>query len=53
LTRSSARWSKLDGLALELCSSTWRSWTGTLLHEEAIEELGPAITYDQAWPADG
>jgi hypothetical protein len=39
-------------VALELSPRTWRSWTGTLLHEEAIEELGPAITHDQAWLAD-
>jgi nitroimidazol reductase NimA-like FMN-containing flavoprotein (pyridoxamine 5'-phosphate oxidase superfamily) len=45
-------WSKLDDVALELAPRTWRSWTGTLLHEEATAELGDAITYDQAWLPD-
>ncbi len=45
-------WSKLDDVALELSPRTWRSWTGTLLHQEARNELGSAMTYEQAWLPD-
>jgi nitroimidazol reductase NimA-like FMN-containing flavoprotein (pyridoxamine 5'-phosphate oxidase superfamily) len=45
-------WSKLDDVALELRPDRWRSWTGTLLHREATQELGPTMTYEDAWIAD-
>jgi nitroimidazol reductase NimA-like FMN-containing flavoprotein (pyridoxamine 5'-phosphate oxidase superfamily) len=42
-------WSKLDDVALELTPATWRSWTGDLLHREAVAELGTAMSYEEAW----
>jgi hypothetical protein len=45
-------WSTIDDVALELTPTTWRSWTGALLHEEARKELGDALTYEQAWLPD-
>jgi nitroimidazol reductase NimA-like FMN-containing flavoprotein (pyridoxamine 5'-phosphate oxidase superfamily) len=45
-------WSKLDDVAIELEPERLRSWTGTLLHREAIEELGPSISYEDAWLSD-
>jgi hypothetical protein len=43
-------WGPLDDVAIELTPSTWRSWTGTLLHEEAAREL--ETPYDAIWLAD-
>jgi nitroimidazol reductase NimA-like FMN-containing flavoprotein (pyridoxamine 5'-phosphate oxidase superfamily) len=45
-------WSPLDDVALELSPRAWRSWTGTVLHEVASTELGPAMPYGDIWLDD-
>src|SRR5262245_49766700 len=45
-------WSPLDDVALELRPQRWRSWVGTLLHQDAIEQLGPNMSYEQVWKPD-
>jgi hypothetical protein len=41
---------KFDDVAVEATPRTWRSWTGTVLHEETQKEL--TIAYEEAWLAD-
>ena len=45
-------WAPIDDVALELSPRTWRSWTGTVLHREAIRELGTETAYEEAWLPD-
>jgi hypothetical protein len=41
---------RLDDVAVEITPATWRSWTGSVLHEQTQREL--AVDYDDAWLAD-
>ena len=45
-------WSPSDDVALELNPLRWRSWTATVLHRVAIEQLGSAAAYEGAWLSD-
>ena len=40
-------WGPIDDVSIEITPTRWRSWTGTLLHAAAIEQLGTA--YEDAW----
>jgi hypothetical protein len=40
-------WGRLDDVAVEVTPLRWRSWTGSVLHEETRKEL--AGTYEDAW----
>ena len=43
-------WGRLDDVAVEITPKRWRSWTGSVLHDETRKELaGP---YEDAWLAD-
>ena len=43
-------WGRLDDVAVEITPRRWRSWTGSVLHDETRKELaGP---YEDAWLAD-
>ena len=43
-------WGRLDDVAVEITPATWRSWTGSVLHEQTQREL--AVAYEDAWLAD-
>ncbi|MGH9212138.1 MAG: pyridoxamine 5'-phosphate oxidase family protein [Acidimicrobiales bacterium] len=43
-------WGRLDDVAVELTPNKWRSWTGSILHEETQKAL--AMPYDQPWLPD-
>ncbi len=43
-------WGPIDDVTIEITPDRWRSWTGTLLHAAAIEELG--ASYEDAWLPD-
>ena len=40
-------WGPIDDVCLEVTPERWRSWTGTLLSEAAVKELGD--DYESAW----
>ncbi len=40
-------WGPVDDVSIEITPTRWRSWTGTLLHAAAIEQLD--IPYEEAW----
>jgi Pyridoxamine 5'-phosphate oxidase len=43
-------WGRLDDVAVEITPNRWRSWTGSVLHDETRKELaGP---HEDAWLAD-
>jgi PPOX class probable F420-dependent enzyme len=43
-------WGRLDDVAVEITPKRWRSWTGSVLHDETRKELaGP---YEDAWLDD-
>jgi len=45
-------WGPLDDVAVEVTPERWRSWTGSVLHEQTQKEL--AVAYADAWlPDDG
>jgi hypothetical protein len=43
-------WGRLDDVAVEVTPQRWRSWTGSVLHDETRKELTGA--YEDAWLAD-
>jgi PPOX class probable F420-dependent enzyme len=43
-------WGRIDDVAVEITPATWRSWTGSVLHEQTQQEL--AVAYEDAWLAD-
>ncbi len=43
-------WGPIDDVCLEVTPERWRSWTGTLLHEAALKELGSDC--ESAWLPD-
>jgi PPOX class probable F420-dependent enzyme len=45
-------WGPLDDVAVEVTPARWRSWTGSVLHEQTQKEL--EVAYADAWlPDDG
>jgi nitroimidazol reductase NimA-like FMN-containing flavoprotein (pyridoxamine 5'-phosphate oxidase superfamily) len=40
-------WGALDDVAIELEPQRWRSWTGSVLHEETRKHLD--VPYEEAW----
>jgi hypothetical protein len=40
-------WGRLDDVAVEVTPKRWRSWTGSVLHEETRKELSGS--YEDAW----
>ncbi|HVD13073.1 MAG TPA: pyridoxamine 5'-phosphate oxidase family protein [Actinomycetota bacterium] len=40
-------WGRLDDVTVEITPKKWRSWTGSVLHEETRKELTGA--YEDAW----
>lgn len=40
-------WGRLDDVAVGITPLRWRSWTGSVLHEETRKEL--TGTYEDAW----
>jgi len=40
-------WGPVDDVSIEITPTRWRSWTGTLLHAAAVEQLD--TTYEEAW----
>lgn len=43
-------WDPIDDVAIEVTPVRWRSWTGSLLHAAAIEQLGDR--YEEIWLDD-
>lgn len=43
-------WGQLDDVAIEISPHTWRSWTGSALHDATAAELD--VPYDEAWLPD-
>ena len=43
-------WDPIDDVAIEVTPQRWRSWTGSLLHAAAIEQLGDR--YEEIWLED-
>jgi nitroimidazol reductase NimA-like FMN-containing flavoprotein (pyridoxamine 5'-phosphate oxidase superfamily) len=43
-------WGPLDDVAVEVTPGRWRSWTGSVLHEQTQKEL--AVAYGDAWLPD-
>ena len=43
-------WGRLDDVAVEITPGRWRSWTGSVLHEETSKQL--AGSYADAWLPD-
>jgi hypothetical protein len=43
-------WGRLDDVAVEITPQRWRSWTGSVLHDETRKEL--AVPYEDAWLTD-
>ncbi|WP_157008054.1 hypothetical protein [Agromyces laixinhei] len=43
-------WGPIDDVCLVVTPERWRSWTGTLLEEAAVKELGD--DYERAWLPD-
>ena len=43
-------WGRLDDVAVEITPRRWRSWTGSILHDETRKEL--AGSYEDAWLGD-
>lgn len=43
-------WGRLDDVAVEITPDRWRSWTGSVLHEETSREL--TGSYADAWLPD-
>jgi hypothetical protein len=40
-------WGPIDDVSIEIMPTRWRSWTGTLLHAAAVEQLD--TPYEDAW----
>jgi hypothetical protein len=40
-------WGALDDVAVELVPRRWRSWTGSVLHEETAKHID--VPYEDAW----
>jgi PPOX class probable F420-dependent enzyme len=43
-------WGRLDDVAVEITPTRWRSWTGSVLHDETRKEL--TGSYEDAWLPD-
>jgi Pyridoxamine 5'-phosphate oxidase len=43
-------WGRLDDVAVEITPKAWRSWTGSVLHEQTQQEL--TVAYEDAWLDD-
>lgn len=43
-------WGRLDDVAVEITPRRWRSWTGSVLHDETRKELPGS--YEDAWLPD-